>query len=275
MIRELANQTWKTTLKDAEEIAEYFAQWGDVKRDPLKVKDDFKNASAELKELPVKSLKFGVQFFTDRLRNKSRENNYKKMAMTQIPPLVVENNVVIDGNRRFLKAHKLGLETVRAYVIKRSAPKLPPPPVEREIRLPELKAGMRYEPYQFQRWCAKDDLKGIKELYRYQPGDVLIFTYQVLGLGTRSDSVYESFSFGNWIKMNSSPKTGAYLVDEYHKKKIEDIKRKILNYKQLYLSFVDEKYNILEGHHRLIAASVLGAKKFPVMVVRHVPVSKA
>lgn len=106
---------FKSILKDEYEIAEYIEHYSSDDVDFDLVVDYFRGAKAVLKIVPIDFIKEGDS--DHNIRSKRKETKYKKMPLETMPPLVVENGIIMDGNHRFRVAKELGATEIKIYDI--------------------------------------------------------------------------------------------------------------------------------------------------------------
>ena len=69
-----------------------------------------------MKSIPTKDLKRDDE--SHNLCDPNKEKSYAKMQYKTMPPLIVENGVVVDGNHRLRVAKKLKKKNIMIYEIK-------------------------------------------------------------------------------------------------------------------------------------------------------------
>jgi hypothetical protein len=102
-------------LHDAREIAAYIETWATYEVDPEFVEEQFRGEEAVLKLLPIADLREGGR--DHNLESPANERKYQRMSVRTIPPLLVRNNEVLDGNHRLRAAKNRGLTHMWCYVI--------------------------------------------------------------------------------------------------------------------------------------------------------------
>lgn len=110
-----SHETFPPLLNDAHEIAEYIVRMSPDDVDVDMVAEYFHGCRAVLRMVPISELIEGNA--DHNIRNKAREKRYAKMDMSTMPPLVVEDGTVRDGNHRFRIAVAKGVAEVPCYVI--------------------------------------------------------------------------------------------------------------------------------------------------------------
>ena len=104
---------FKVILKDADEILDFIIAISPSWVDEELLFDYFLGCSATLKMVDITSLRQGED--DHNLRSVWKENVYEKLPINTMPPLLVENGEVLDGNHRLRIAFKKGLKTVYIY----------------------------------------------------------------------------------------------------------------------------------------------------------------
>lgn len=102
-------------LKNGDEIADYIETWAGYPVDNEFVSERFRDHHAELKLLPITEIKPGWQGAN--VRNPANERKYQRMSVKTIPPILVQDGVIVDGHHRFRSAQKRGLTHLWAYVV--------------------------------------------------------------------------------------------------------------------------------------------------------------
>lgn len=102
-------------LDNSREIASYIESVASDYVDTEFIEEYFFDCYASLKLVPIDELHEGN---TDaNIRNKSKERKYTKMNPDTIPPLVVENGEIKDGNHRYRVAVANGAKSLWCYVV--------------------------------------------------------------------------------------------------------------------------------------------------------------
>lgn len=102
-------------LSDSREIAEYIASVASGYTDVEMVEEHFQGCHAVLRRIPIEDIAEGNPAGNE--RNTRKEKKYAKMDPATIPPLVIENGTVVDGNHRLRVARAGGIEQLWCYVI--------------------------------------------------------------------------------------------------------------------------------------------------------------
>jgi hypothetical protein len=102
-------------LNNGDEIADYIESWAGYPVDNEFVSERFRDCHAELRLLPIAEIKPGWQGAN--VRNPANERKYQRMSVKTIPPIIVEDGVIVDGHHRFRAAQKRGLTHLWAYVV--------------------------------------------------------------------------------------------------------------------------------------------------------------
>lgn len=111
---ELTRQ-WPSELPDSRAIAEYIDSNSTSFIDTERIEDEYRGASAVLRELPVSELRLGNA--EGNMEIAKKQSAYNRMDVSSQPPIVVEGNTVVDGNHRLRSAIKAKQSTIKAYVI--------------------------------------------------------------------------------------------------------------------------------------------------------------
>jgi hypothetical protein len=113
----LKSSEYPKILEDDWAIAEYVHSVSSEKSDVSVefVREMFRDCMAELRLMNVKDLKPGDP--AHNIPDKNLEKQYLKMNPETMPPIIVENRTVMDGNHRFRVAKKLGMTQIWAYDI--------------------------------------------------------------------------------------------------------------------------------------------------------------
>lgn len=109
-----ANTKWPEYLEDTRAIANYIAYHATDYVDEEFIEEHFNGCHAVLKTLPIGSIKPGHEY--DNLRNKRKEKSYAKLNIESMPPIVVMDGEIIDGNHRYRVALSKGCTHIKAYV---------------------------------------------------------------------------------------------------------------------------------------------------------------
>jgi hypothetical protein len=102
-------------LADAHEIAEYISEVSGDYVDVEFIEENFRDCSAKLEMVPIASIIEGNG--DHNIKSTKKERAYMKMSPETIPPLVIKNFEVMDGNHRLRVARKLGLTELPCYVV--------------------------------------------------------------------------------------------------------------------------------------------------------------
>lgn len=105
----------KALLKDNFEIAEYISRISTHEIDIEVAEEYFFGCFAILKEVDVDHLKTENENY--HLRNKKKEKKYQTKPVETMPPLVIENFVIVDGHHRHNVLKVLGVEKIKVYEI--------------------------------------------------------------------------------------------------------------------------------------------------------------
>lgn len=108
------NDQTETLLKDGDAIADYIESQSTDYVDREMMGEYFRGSRAVLRDVPVSSITEGPS--ETNLKSAKKERAYAKQS-SNVPPIVIENNTVIDGNHRFRAARNRGDKTISAYVV--------------------------------------------------------------------------------------------------------------------------------------------------------------
>lgn len=116
-IRELINEleylNYPRELKDAQEIADYIISHSDYDIDEEFVRERFWGTKAVLKKVSIHDLKQGDE--DHHIRDAEKEDRYFTMPHETVPPLVVEDGEIIDGNHRYRVAFERNQPEIYIY----------------------------------------------------------------------------------------------------------------------------------------------------------------
>lgn len=115
IVTETISPQWPETLSDADAITDYIAGIAPGHIDYELIRDYFRGCRAVLKLVNVLDLEPGNA--DNNIPNKSKERKYSKMDISTMPPLVIEDNKIIDGNHRYRVAINRGLTEILCYVV--------------------------------------------------------------------------------------------------------------------------------------------------------------
>lgn len=104
------------TLEDEFEIADYIEATSVDEVDTEMLVDYFRHCYAELDYVPIDSIQEGDP--DTNLPNEVKQKRYLELDPHTMPPIVVDNNVVVDGNHRYRAAKELGMKVIPAYIVK-------------------------------------------------------------------------------------------------------------------------------------------------------------
>jgi hypothetical protein len=102
-------------LNDEREIAIYIEDWASDYVDTDMIEERFFGCHAVLKLVPIDEIKEGNP--DTNIRSKAKEKRYSKLDPATIPPLVIEDGEVQDGNHRFRVAKAQGAKALWCYVV--------------------------------------------------------------------------------------------------------------------------------------------------------------
>ncbi len=104
-------------LNDAWEIEAFIETFAPYEVDEDMIVDLYRGCHAILELVPINKLKEGGR--DHNLRSPAVEKKYQKMNLKTMPPLLVDDGVVMDGNHRLRASKKRGLTHVWCYVVRR------------------------------------------------------------------------------------------------------------------------------------------------------------
>ena len=108
-------EDYKPTLNDASDVAAYINSVSTEDVDEELIMELFGDCKATLRKIPLASLRPGDP--DHNIISPKKEKRYSNMDPKFMPPIVVDNGEVIDGNHRYRVALAKGLKYIWAYVI--------------------------------------------------------------------------------------------------------------------------------------------------------------
>lgn len=102
-------------LNDAWEIAAFIETYATYEVDEDMIVDLYRGCHAVLKLMPIDQLREGGRDVN--LQNPANERKYQKMDLKTLPPILVDNGKVVDGNHRLRASKKRGLTHMWCYVV--------------------------------------------------------------------------------------------------------------------------------------------------------------
>lgn len=115
-IHEIAQApSWPALLGDEYEIAEYIESISSAYVDPEVIEEYFRGCHAVLQRVPITQLVPGNP--DTNIVNKRLEAKFAKMSPETMPPLVVWDNRIEDGNHRYRIALRRGDHDILCYVV--------------------------------------------------------------------------------------------------------------------------------------------------------------
>lgn len=108
-------QQWPAILENERQLADYITTWAGADVDRRMVEDHYFGCGARLELVPIDQIKEGPP--DSNVRNAKKEARYEKMPLETMPPLVIENGEIDDGNHRFRIAKKKGATEMWCYVV--------------------------------------------------------------------------------------------------------------------------------------------------------------
>ena len=106
---------YATELANAREIGAYIERMSSTWVDEQMVEEHFAHCRASLVLLDVASLTEGSE--DGNLPSRKKQSAYAKLPADTMPPLVVENGEISDGNHRFRVAVARGQEKIWCYQV--------------------------------------------------------------------------------------------------------------------------------------------------------------
>lgn len=103
------------TLADNYEIAAYIESIASDYIDEEMMQEYFNGAHAELRLVPIGEISEGNP--DGNVRSAKKERAYSKLSIDTMPPLVIEDGIIQDGNHRFRVAKKAGATALWCYVV--------------------------------------------------------------------------------------------------------------------------------------------------------------
>jgi len=105
---------YSTELINNFEITDYIETYASSYIDKGLVEDYFFGCKAVLKEEFITKL---ISEEANHQKHEILENKYIEYPIETMPPLIVENGVILDGNHRFRVLKKLNIEKVKIYEV--------------------------------------------------------------------------------------------------------------------------------------------------------------
>lgn len=107
--------SYPAVLKDEREIAAYIESVSTDYVDSEMIEEHFFGCRAVLRRVPIDRIRSGPE--EANIPDKKKEKRYAKMDPATMPPLVVENGVIMDGNHRWRTAKSVGATHVPCYIV--------------------------------------------------------------------------------------------------------------------------------------------------------------
>jgi hypothetical protein len=104
---------WPAVLESAREISVYIDTHSPQDVDTEFIEEHFHGAGAILRQRDIASLSAGPE--DSNIADPDKEVRYAAMTLETMPPIVIEENVVRDGNHRFREAVRQGAKTILCY----------------------------------------------------------------------------------------------------------------------------------------------------------------
>ena len=109
------NNSWPASIESGKEIAEYIEGISPDEVDTECIEDLYSQCRAVLQLVPISSLSAGPEDYNIACKKKTAA--YARMATETMPPILVEDDVVMDGNHRFREAIRRGMTSIWIYRI--------------------------------------------------------------------------------------------------------------------------------------------------------------
>lgn len=106
---------WPAELSDSRAIAEYIDSNSSSFIDIERIEDEYRGCRAVLKIVNLAQLSQGHP--DGNIKQSSKQTRFDKMKIENQPPIVIDGDVVIDGNHRLRSATRAKKSTIKAYVI--------------------------------------------------------------------------------------------------------------------------------------------------------------
>lgn len=108
---------YEPVLYDEKEILNFIVSIASEQVDEELILEYFVGCKAVLEEVLVANLQEGN--LNSNIRSKSRERKYGRLPSRTMPPLVVEDGCVVDGNHRLRVLKTKKIKKARIYIIER------------------------------------------------------------------------------------------------------------------------------------------------------------
>jgi hypothetical protein len=106
---------FRKILKDRDEITDYIVEFASNYVDVDLVRDYFFGCKGVLQKVPIKTIRPGDR--DTHMRDKKKEMIYEILPLKTMPPLIVRDGEVLDGNHRLRVAKKRGQKEILIYNI--------------------------------------------------------------------------------------------------------------------------------------------------------------
>lgn len=110
---------WLSVLSDEQAIAQYIDENSSAHVSAEEIEEYFSGCGAILKLVPISELTEGNP--DGNVASARKQKKYDKLPLETMPPIVVENGEVMDGNHRYRSAMKAGAQSMWCYVVVDSA----------------------------------------------------------------------------------------------------------------------------------------------------------
>jgi hypothetical protein len=106
---------WPQSLADSREIADYVQNHSTYDVDYELIDEIYRGMHAVLRKVPL--LQIDPGHADSNISDPAKTKRYMKMDPATMPPILIEDGVVVDGHHRYRVAKKLGLTEIWCYVI--------------------------------------------------------------------------------------------------------------------------------------------------------------
>lgn len=110
------SDTWPQALSNASAIAEHIERFtAGHEVDVEFIEEHFFGMGAHLESVPIDQIEEGPA--DSHMADKKKEKSYARLSLATMPPIVIENNIVCDGNHRLRAARALGAKSIWCYIV--------------------------------------------------------------------------------------------------------------------------------------------------------------
>ena len=106
---------YKPILNNSDEITDFIIEFACSPIDEELIREYFRGCIAILKSIDISYLQEGDE--SQNIRCIKKEMRYERLPIETMPPLIVENGIVTDGNHRLRVARKNGVKKIAVYDI--------------------------------------------------------------------------------------------------------------------------------------------------------------